>query len=310
MSKKGGMAAFLAAQRAKGKQEMVVAPTEVPVPGRTLDPEDEDLPQFDEAAYSEMTQIGEGKFGTVYSAKDKDGNKVAIKTLRYKGKQMEKDVRREFALQQKCAHASVCEVKELSCDDSSLHLVMEMVDGSELFECLDKIDNDNRENVCRRIIKQIIEALAHCHSQNVAHLDMKLQNVMLTTSDVNTADAKLVDFGLSREFGENKPILKKMLGTPMLAAPEMFDQREYTCEADMWSVGCVLYQLLTGREAFPEKNRIKLMELVVNEKYEMTEDPWPSISDDAKGLVKGLLVKDQSARLTAEDALKHAWFSE
>ena len=125
---------------------------------------------------------------------------------------------------------------------------------------------------------------------------------------------KITDFGLSKHFN-SVDVLATFVGTPVYMAPEVIslssskEVHEYTCKSDCWSLGVVLYMLLSGHQPFRDNSNQMLQEKIVAGKYEpMTGPRWHGVSDDAKDLVVKLLVVDPDLRLGAEDVLHHKWF--
>ena len=155
----------------------------------------------------------------------------------------------------------------------------------------------------------ILRLAEQCHYQKVIHRDIKPDNFLLASKSKRSV-LKMIDFGLSEPWKGKH--LSDATGTPLFMAPEVILGR-YGLEADLWSCGCMLYYLLAGRTPFePADGRnIKIRELVQSIKYgriDVSSEPWPQISPEAKDLLLALLERNPKKRLTAAKALKHPWF--
>lgn len=151
----------------------------------------------------------------------------------------------------------------------------------------------------------------YCHTNGIVHRDLKPENFMFE-SDKKDSRLKLIDFGLSRSFykfekkGMGKVIrMKTKAGTAFFMAPEVIIQN-YTKECDLWSIGVILYVMLSGYPPFFGNNEREILENVLAGKYDFDDEVWNSISDEAKDLIGKLLVPE-SERLRANDIKKHPW---
>eukprot|EP00483_Globobulimina_turgida_P001906 UN01908 len=149
-------------------------------------------------------------------------------------------------------------------------------------------------------------ALAYLHSQSIVHRDLKPENLLFATKDNNSA-IKLIDFGLagSCKTGE----LKTPCGTPNYVAPEILRRSKYGTQADMWSIGVILYIILCGFPPFYDENDDlgRLYRKIKRAEYDMPSPYWDNISKNAKDLVRKLLQPDPKKRLTAKLTLQHPW---
>ncbi len=147
-------------------------------------------------------------------------------------------------------------------------------------------------------------ALNHIHFHDIVHRDIKPDNVMIS----DDLTVKILDFGLANVCHETED-LTTVIGTPYYVAPEVL-RGHYSEECDMWSVGVVLYILLSSRLPFMGDTPEALLTKVAKGEYEMDPAVWDPVCDDAKDLVRNLLQVNPEERLTAADALKHPWFAE
>jgi calcium-dependent protein kinase len=185
-----------------------------------------------------------------------------------------------------------------------LHLVMEHCSGGDL---LTKLLRETRfeEDYARVLMFQIAYAVNHLHHQGICHRDLRLENfILLDKSHQNVV--KLVDFGLAKMFSSSE--LKTKVGAYHYVAPEIFSG-SYTPEVDAWSLGVMLYMMLTGEPPFHSANPESIYSSIKSGGYSTSQPVWNSVSPAAKDLVKDLLEVDFAKRLKVEDVLQHAWFS-
>lgn len=188
-------------------------------------------------------------------------------------------------------------------DNVAVHLVMELCAGGELFDRIIERGHYSEKKAAElaRVIVGVVEA---CHSLGVMHRDLKPENFLFVNQSEDSK-LKTIDFGLSIFF---KPgdTFTDVVGSPYYVAPEVLKKR-YGPEADVWSAGVIIYILLSGVPPFWDENEQGIFEQVLTGKLDFSADPWPSISEDAKDLVKRMLVRDPKKRLTAHEVLCHPW---
>jgi serine/threonine protein kinase len=134
---------------------------------------------------------------------------------------------------------------------------------------------------------------------------MKPKNLLLMSED-NDSYIKLADFGFAARCHTPKS-LTKQCGTPFFVSPEILMRQPYDQQSDMWSVGCIIFLLLSGNLPFMGRSQKELFRKIVSGKFEFDEEDWCDVSNDAKDLVQKLLVLDPDERLTSSQALKHQW---
>ena len=128
-------------------------------------------------------------------------------------------------------------------------------------------------------------------------------------SDDNDSYIKLADFGFAARVHSPKS-LTKQCGTPFFVSPEILMRQSYDQKSDMWSVGCIVYLLLSGNLPFMGRSQKELFRKIVVGKYEMDEDCWSGVSDEARDLVSKMLVTDPDKRISAADSLRHRWLQQ
>ncbi|KAK1229124.1 hypothetical protein PQX77_007829 [Marasmius sp. AFHP31] len=189
---------------------------------------------------------------------------------------------------------------EVIATEKYIWIVTELCSGGELFDYLAE-KGRLTEDETRFLFGQICLAVAYLHDKGIVHRDLKLENVLLD----ERCRVKLGDFGFTREY-ERGALMETFCGTTGYAAPEMLQcQRYLGPEVDIWSLGVILYCLLTGMLPFDDDDEAVMREKVILAEFEDPE--W--LSDDARDLIKRILVKEPSKRLSIPQILSHSWFS-
>ncbi|PRP86257.1 myosin light chain kinase, smooth muscle-like [Planoprotostelium fungivorum] len=242
-------------------------------------------------------RIGEGGFGSVFRASHGAGEVVLKKMTKSNSRSMETVARKEFHLGMKLRHPNIVRMRG-SFDTATDHcLVMDVVQGCNLFDFLEdnRFDHVPEERV-RRMMKGLVKGLEYSHSQGIAHLDIKPENIMVGADDRLT----LIDFGLANE---TSGLCLQFNGSSDYAPPEVWRKVPYKAAgADVWSLGVVLFILLTGRLPFDPED---VPFMTVAPTLEWPEDI--DITDDAKELSEWMLQLRPKARPTMRQVLKHSW---
>jgi len=251
-------------------------------------------------------EIGRGGFSVVVEAVEKKtGDKYAIKCI--KKTMVEGDdiklLRREIKIMKRVSHSNILKLFEVFEDEDEFFLVMELVDGKELF---DKIVEKGQysELDASRIVKQIVSAVDYLHANGIAHRDLKPEN-LLSAGDEEEEIVKIADFGFSKNFGEEK--LMTSCGSPGYVAPEVLTCESYDKAVDMWSIGVIIYILLCGYPPFYADNAPALFKKIMDVKYDFEDPSWDEVSEEAKNLIRNLLKKEPNERYTAKQCLDDPW---
>ena len=141
----------------------------------------------------------------------------------------------------------------------------------------------------------------------IAHRDIKPENFLLYKED-DDSHIKLIDFGLAKQIEANE-VMNAPNGTPYYIAPEVL-KGSYTTQCDNWSMGVVLFIMLSGKPPFGGKTNKEIIDNVLKGTYSFSNPVWDQISDDAKDLIQKLLNKQADERLTAEEAYAHPWIQQ
>ncbi|XP_065082976.1 uncharacterized protein sqa isoform X4 [Ochlerotatus camptorhynchus] len=255
--------------------------------------------------YELSTEIGRGKFGVVHICKEKStGTRLAAKFIQIVKKGDRRNIDREVHMMNVLRHPKIAQLYGAYEFDRTFCMVMELVEGGELF---DRVLDDKfilTEKACSIFMRQICDAIQYIHSNNIVHLDLKPENILCLTESGNRI--KIIDFGLAREYDpDNK--LQVLFGTPEFVAPEVVNFEAISFATDMWSVGVIAYVLVSGLSPFAGEDDIQTMANITIGRYDFLDEAFDTVSEEAIDFINRCLVKDQKERLTAEQALKHKW---
>ncbi|KAM4028557.1 serine/threonine-protein kinase 17A [Anomaloglossus baeobatrachus] len=257
-------------------------------------------------------ELGRGKFAVVRKCIEKETEKefaAKIMRKRRKGQDCRMEILHEIAvLELANDNPWVIKLHEVYETATEVILVLEYAAGGEIFnQCVAEREEAFKEKDVQRLMRQILKGVSFLHRHNVVHLDLKPQNILLT-SDRPLGDIKIVDFGLSRIVCSNEE-LREIMGTPEYVAPEILSYEPISTATDMWSIGVLAYVMLTGTSPFlgDDKQHTFLNISQLNISY--TED-FEGVSEPAVDFMKALLVREPEGRATAEDCLQHAWLAE
>ncbi|KAJ3412208.1 hypothetical protein HDV05_001118 [Chytridiales sp. JEL 0842] len=248
--------------------------------------------------------IGQGGFGVVYNAISKrTGNEVAIKLIDkqlMKQANMSARVANEVEIHWQLRHPSILELLTYFEDNSNVYLVMELCPNGELFRFMQKRGVPLTEPEARRVLEQLIWGLMYLHNHGIIHRDLKLSNLLLTRD----FDVKIGDFGLAVKLMDPNGEQKTMCGTPNYISPEIVSRQPYGLSSDVWSLGCLMVTMLTGKPPFDSSAVKNTLVKVSRVEFQLPE----YLSPDAKELIHSILQKDPKSRPSLSDILQHSWF--
>ncbi|XP_029051318.2 calcium/calmodulin-dependent protein kinase I-like isoform X2 [Osmia bicornis bicornis] len=257
--------------------------------------------------YDIQSEIGRGKFGTVYRCKEKaSGLMLAAKVVNTAKKEDRRAVEREVEIMRRLQHPRLIQLYDAIDTGKQIHVILELIEGGELFERVIDDDFVLTERSCTVFMRQICEGIEFIHRQNILHLDLKPENILCLTKEGNRI--KIIDFGLAREYDPKKK-LQVLFGTPEFVAPEVVNFDQIGFGTDMWSIGVICYVLLSGLSPFMGDTDIETMANVTIAKYDFDHDAFADISDDAKDFIRCLLVKDKEKRTSAAQCREHRWLA-
>ncbi|XP_033499111.1 MAP/microtubule affinity-regulating kinase 3a isoform X19 [Epinephelus lanceolatus] len=253
--------------------------------------------------YRLLKTIGKGNFAKVKLARHiLTGREVAIKIIdktQLNPNSLQK-LFREVRIMKILNHPNIVKLFEVIETERTLYLVMEYASGGEVFDYL-VAHGRMKEKEARAKFRQIVSAVQYCHQKHIVHRDLKAENLLLD-ADMNI---KIADFGFSNEFTMGNK-LDTFCGSPPYAAPELFQGKKYDGpEVDVWSLGVILYTLVSGSLPFDGQNLKELRERVLRGKYRI---PF-YMSTDCENLLKRFLVLNPAKRGTLEQIMKDRWIN-
>ncbi|NP_001413568.1 myosin light chain kinase family member 4 isoform 2 [Mus musculus] len=252
--------------------------------------------------------LGGGRFGQVHKCEEKaTGLKLAAKIIKTRGAKDKEDVKNEISVMNQLDHVNLIQLYDAFESKHDIILVMEYVEGGELF---DRIIDENcnlTELDTILFMKQICEGIRYMHQMYILHLDLKPENILCVNRDAK--QIKIIDFGLARRYKPREK-LKVNFGTPEFLAPEVVNYDFVSFSTDMWSVGVITYMLLSGLSPFLGDNDAETLTNILACRWDLEDEEFQDISEEAKEFISKLLIKEKSWRISASEALKHPWLSD
>ncbi|RID49482.1 hypothetical protein BRARA_H00281 [Brassica rapa] len=239
-----------------------------------------------------------GKFGSVRICRSKsNGIDFACKTL----KKGEETVHREVEIMQHLSgHPRVVTLHAVYEESDCFHLVMELCSGGRLIDQMVK-EGRYSEQRAANIFKDLMLVINYCHEMGVVHRDIKPENILLTAA----GKIQLADFGLAMRIAKGQT-LSGLAGSPAYVAPEVLSE-SYSEKVDVWSAGVLLYALLSGVLPFKADSLDAIFEAIKKVKLDFNSGVWESVSKPARDLLSTMVTRDESARITADEVLRHPW---
>jgi NIMA (never in mitosis gene a)-related kinase len=251
--------------------------------------------------YHQTKTIGSGSFGRAILATLKaTGEECILKEigLTQLSRDEREDSKQEVGILASLSHPCIVRyIDSFIEQEQILYIAMEYADGGDLRELLLKQkDIPLPERQVLDLFVQVCLALKHCHDRKILHRDLKTQNVFMTSSGA----AKLGDFGIARVLSSTMECCQTAIGTPYSFSPEICSEQEYNSKSDVWSLGCVLYELLTFDHPFKGKT---LQQLVIKILYGKYQRPGPHYSQQTRRLLGSLLKKAPRQRPSVNSIL-------
>jgi serine/threonine protein kinase/tetratricopeptide (TPR) repeat protein len=275
-------------------------------PTKTIETAKEELKRGSVVAgrYEVIEELGKGGMGKVYKVFDKEVNaKVALKLIKPEIASDKKTIERfrnELKVARDIAHKNVCRMYDLGKEEGAYYITMEYVSGEDLKSFIRRSGLISTGKAIS-IAKQVCEGLLEAHRLGVVHRDLKPQNIMIDKE----GNARIMDFGIARSLRE-KGITGSgvMIGTPEYMSPEQVEAKEVDQRSDIYSLGIIMYEMLTGRLPFEADTPFAVG---VKHKSETPKSPKelnPQIPDDLSGIILKCLEKDKENRYQSAGDVK------
>ncbi len=262
--------------------------------------------------YKIISKLGKGSFGSVFKVQNIKTNEIrALKVIKKTSIIYQDDDHKflkEIEILIKLEHPNIIKIYEYYTDDINFYLITDYISNGELYNYVYKAKSFN-ERQTQYIMKQVLCAVNYLHLNNIAHRDIKLENILveqeITSNDEQLLNVKLIDFGTSNYVKtENTNYFTVKVGSPFYMAPEVLNKK-YNNKCDIWSCGVIMFMLLRGHPPFKGENQEELFKSIQNDiiNYnEMTE-----LSEPAKELMSKMLERNVDLRYSADECLKHKW---
>ena len=287
-------------EKKNSKKQIVALNNDVIVSGNEINPE---------KIYIKTKMLGNGAFGEVWLVHHKDLDRdFAMKIIKKRKNREsdEKEILNEIEILKKLDHPKILKIIDFYSTTKKYYMITEYCPEGELFNEIIKVGKFD-EGQAAFIINQILKVITYCHKMNIIHRDINPENIMITNREKNGClQVKLIDFGTAKIFEKGQQE-NKYVGSSYYMAPEIL-KRKYDEKCDLWSIGVVLYILLTGRPPFDGNDDDEILENVKKGVYDRWAYPFPLLSPHAKDLISRLLQYDPKKRLSAEEAIEHPWF--
>ena len=248
-------------------------------------------------------RIGKGSFSTIYKGYHKFNKRnYAIKEVSVDNiKNIKDNIKREFNLMKKLNHPNIVKLHNVILDNKydNIYLVLDYYKNGDLSKFLDK--RPLKELYSQKYMIQLKDGLEYLYNNNIIHRDLKPQNILLN----ECYDLKIADFGFARYF-DNDNLIQTLCGSPMYMAPEISRKKKYDTKSDLWSVGIILYEMLTGVPPFKAKNLIDLLKKIDKMKTIVIPKKFV-VSQPCLDLLNRLLQKEPDKRITWDDFFQHDW---
>ncbi|XP_075073857.1 calcium and calcium/calmodulin-dependent serine/threonine-protein kinase-like isoform X1 [Nicotiana tabacum] len=200
-------------------------------------------------------------------------------------------------------HPNVIHLYDVCEDSSGVHLILELCEGGELFDRI--VARGYNEAGAAAVVRQIAKGLEALHGASIVHRDLKPENCLFLNKDENSP-LKIMDFGLSSIEDFANPVVG-LFGSIDYVSPEALSREKITTKSDIWSLGVILYILLSGYPPFFAPSNRQKQQMILNGQFSFDEKTWKNISSSAKQLISCLLKVDPNMRPTAQEILEHPW---
>jgi len=284
--------------------------------------------------YEKLEKVGEGTYGVVYKARDTSGEVYALKTIRLEAEDegIPSTAIREISLLKELQHPNIVRLCDVIHTERKLTLVFEFLD-QDLKKLLDMCDGGLDLSTTRSFLYQLLRGVSYCHQHRVLHRDLKPQNLLINRE----GHLKLADFGLARAFGIPVRSYTHEVVTLWYRAPDvLMGSRKYSTPVDIWSVGCILAEMISGKPLFPGRTEPDQLIRIFKLLGTPTERQWPGVAElpdwkhdyqnyepqpwsgasgivpelDTAGieLITSMLQYDPNQRIQAHTAMGHSFF--
>nr|GMC81748.1 serine/threonine-protein kinase ATG1c isoform X1 [Ipomoea batatas] len=255
-------------------------------------------------------QVGTGSYSTVWHARHRDhGTEVAIKeivTARLNSK-LQESLMSEIVILRKINHPNIIHLHDMIQEPGKIYIVLEYCRGGDLSIYIQQRNGRIPEATAKHFMQQLASGLKVLRENNLIHRDLKPQNLLLSVNDDN-AVLKIADFGFARSL-QPRGLAETLCGSPLYMAPEIMQLQKYDAKADLWSVGAILFQLVTGKTPFIGNDQLQLLQNIVKSTGLQFPSNAKDLSDECRDLCRKLLRRNPVERLTFEEFFNHPFLA-
>uniref|UniRef100_A0A8C1W914 Protein kinase domain-containing protein n=1 Tax=Cyprinus carpio TaxID=7962 RepID=A0A8C1W914_CYPCA len=256
--------------------------------------------------YMIAEELGRGQFGIVHRCIETSSEKTYMaKFVKVRGADQAL-VKKEIATLNVARHKNFLLLHESFDCPEELVMIYEFISGVDIFERLGTANFELNEREIVNYIRQVCEALEFLHSKSYGHFDIRPENIVYTTR--KGTNVKIIELGQSRHLTPGDQI-KIQYTTAEFAAPEIHQNEMVSTVTDMWSVGVLVYVLLSGLNPFAAETNQQMIESICNAEYSFVDEAFKHVSVEAFDFVDRLLTKERKHRMTAAEALNHPWLT-
>ncbi|KAJ0590853.1 putative protein kinase Group-Pl-3 family [Helianthus annuus] len=256
-------------------------------------------------------QLGSGSFSVVWHARHRvHGTEVAIKEIvtGKLNKKLEESLMSEIDILRNIHHPNIIRLHDMIKEPGKIHLVLEYCKGGDLSMFIQKRQGRIPKSTSVHFMQQLAAGLKVLRDNQIIHRDLKPQNLLLSTNDDNST-LKIADFGFARSL-QPRNLAETLCGSPLYMAPEIMQLHKYDAKADLWSVGAILFQLVTGRTPFTGNNQIQLHQNIMKSTELQFPPDVKDLSPECVDLCRKLLRQNPVERLTFEEFFTHPFFTQ
>ncbi|XP_074079286.1 death-associated protein kinase 2-like isoform X2 [Macrotis lagotis] len=265
-----------------------------------------------EELYELQDKLGSGHFSTIWRCRERSTGifyaSKFIKLCRRKRSRLgieRKVVDREVEILQQLQHPHIIQLHDIFICQVQMVLVLELIQGGEFFDFVAEKES-MAEPEASDFLLQLLDGLVYMHSLNIAHFDLKPENIMIQQKDVIKPNVKIIGFGMAQKIEKNTRY-GYQCGMPDYIAPEVINLEPLTVVADMWSVGVITYILISGISPFQGETENATVNNIIRGTFEYENTFFNSTSTIAKDFISQLLVINPKERMTSTQALLHPW---
>ncbi|KAL7881383.1 hypothetical protein AOLI_G00082310 [Acnodon oligacanthus] len=301
------------------KREIITSQPKLKEPTKQVTLSSDKLPQTfsvdDTITWTKGEVLGKGAYGTVCCGLTSQGQLIAVKQVVLDistSETAEKEynrLEREVDLLKNLHHPNIVGFLGTSLTDNIISIFMEYIPGGSISSVLNRF-GPLPEKVFALYTRQILEGVAYLHDNRVIHRDLKGNNIMLMPTGI----VKLIDFGCARRLnhlsisGGHSDLLRSVHGTPYWMAPEVINETGHGRKSDIWSIGCTVFEMATGKPPLAHMGKIAALFYIGARKGLMPSLP-EDFSEEAKSFVKACLISNQKQRPSAAELLRHPFIS-